>query len=180
MSSSSNSIHYSFSYADSVNVLRLVRESAGLSSFEFELGELKLSIVREGSMTQSTVQAIPLVQLVQPGHVPADASSASRDEALSALVPPALTAVAPAEGQAVLNAPMLGIFYRAPSPGAAPFVEEGDVIEMGDVVGLIEVMKLFTQVAADRAGRIVRIHASDKSLVEHGEPLMIIEPMNHA
>jgi len=180
MSTLSDSIHYSFSYADSVNVLRMVRESAGLSSFEFELGELKLSIVREGSITQSTVQSAPLMQHLQPGPVPADMSSVSRNEELSAVAPPALTAAAPAEGQSVLNAPMLGIFYRAPSPGAAPFVEEGDVIEMGDVVGLIEVMKLFTQVTADRAGRVVRIHASDKSLVEHGEPLMIIEPTNHA
>lgn len=183
MSSESDSIPYSFSYADAVDVLRLVRESAGVTSFEFELGEMKLSIVREESRPPSLEQAGPEVQPAQPLRVTTDGPPTGRNDATAAVPPHAVAAAVaalPARGQTALNAPMLGIFYRAPSPGAASFVQEGDVVQVGDVLGLIEVMKLFTQVTAECAGRIVRISASDKSLVEHGEPLMIIESLTDA
>lgn len=74
-----------------------------------------------------------------------------------------------------LKAPMLGIFYRSPEPGAPPFVEAGATVRAQDPVGLIEVMKLFNQVQAGADGRIVEILVEDATMVEHGQVLMIIE-----
>jgi acetyl-CoA carboxylase biotin carboxyl carrier protein len=67
---------------------------------------------------------------------------------------------------------MVGTFYRAAEPGAAPFVQVGDPVETGQQVGIVEVMKLMTPVEADRPGRVVAILADDAVPVEHGQPLI--------
>jgi acetyl-CoA carboxylase biotin carboxyl carrier protein len=74
-----------------------------------------------------------------------------------------------------VRAPMLGVFYRAPQPGAPPFVEVGQTISAQDTVGLIEVMKLFSQVPAGAQGRVAEIAVEDGAFVEHGQVLMIVE-----
>lgn len=179
MSSPNDSFQYSFSYADAVNVLRLIRESATVSSFEFELGDIKLSVVREHARA---AQATPAAQA--PSPVPsAPAGPASQRAAAPANDSPATVngkAAYAGAGEITVAAPMLGIFYRSPSPGADPFVREGDIVQAGDVIGLIEVMKLFTQVTAHCAGRVVRFDAQDNALVEHGESLMVIERLSDA
>lgn len=68
-----------------------------------------------------------------------------------------------------------GTFYRRPAPGAPAFAEEGDVIAAGAVVGLVEVMKMFNEVQADCAGRIVRFLVENEAPVEPGQPLLVIE-----
>jgi acetyl-CoA carboxylase biotin carboxyl carrier protein len=73
-------------------------------------------------------------------------------------------------------APMVGTFYRSASPDAPPFVEEGDVVEKGQTFCIIEAMKLFNEIPADKRGRIVRILAENASPVEFGQPLVLIEP----
>lgn len=73
-------------------------------------------------------------------------------------------------------APLTGIFYRAPSPTAAPYVEEGDWVEPQTVIGLIETMKVFNEVTADVFGRVVAFHAQSGELVHAGEPLLSVEP----
>ena len=80
-----------------------------------------------------------------------------------------------ADPVSVLSAPLLGTFYRAARPGAAPFVVEGATVEPETVVGIIEVMKLMNAVRAGRHGRICEILAQDGALVEYGEPLLRIE-----
>ena len=79
------------------------------------------------------------------------------------------------EGHAVI-APYLGTFYRAPKPGAAPYVELGQAVGPEDEVCLVEVMKLFTAVRAGAAGRIVQVLANDGEMVEAGQPLFVIAP----
>jgi len=71
---------------------------------------------------------------------------------------------------------MVGTFYRAPSPDAAPFVEIGSSVRTGDPLCLIEVMKLFTTIAAEHDGRILQIGAENAELVEYGRTLFIIDP----
>ncbi len=73
-------------------------------------------------------------------------------------------------------APLTGIFYSAPSPGAAPYVKIGAEIVAGQVIGLIEAMKLFNEIKSDAAGRVVRMHATDGALVRAKQPLIEIEP----
>jgi len=79
-----------------------------------------------------------------------------------------------AEGEIVIRAPMLGTFYRAPSPGEKPFVEVGQRVTPDDSVGVIEVMKLFNSIRAGVHGTIVRINAENAALVEFNEALIVI------
>ncbi|MGE3065187.1 MAG: acetyl-CoA carboxylase biotin carboxyl carrier protein [Hyphomicrobiaceae bacterium] len=73
-----------------------------------------------------------------------------------------------------VRSPTLGTFYRAPSPGAPPFVNVGDRIEVGKPVGLVEVMKLFNTIESDVSGTVVELHAENGQLVEFDQPLMTI------
>ncbi len=72
----------------------------------------------------------------------------------------------------------VGVFYRAAEPGAEPFVVEGDVVEPGHQVGLIEAMKLMIPVEADGTGRVTSILVADGTAVEHGQPLLVLEPLS--
>ena len=115
------------------------------------------------------------------------------EERSAASVQPAASVSPPAEGfvpqQTVvagempksrglsINAPTVGVFYRAPQPGAQPFVGVGDVVSKGQQVAIIEAMKFMIPVEADRAGRIVEVLKADTEQVEYGEPLLIIEPI---
>lgn len=88
--------------------------------------------------------------------------------------PRAATPDAPAEG-IPLAAPLTGVFYRSSAPGTPPLVEVGDRVESGAVVGLIETMKIFNEVLAERGGRIVAILAESGQLVHAGDALMTVE-----
>ena len=79
-------------------------------------------------------------------------------------------------GGLTIEAPMLGVFYRAPSPGAPPFVDVGTRVEADTIVCLIEVMKMMNSVPAGVAGTIAEIHVENASPVEYGQPLFRVEP----
>jgi acetyl-CoA carboxylase biotin carboxyl carrier protein len=82
---------------------------------------------------------------------------------------------APVDGRHAILAPLVGTFYRSPQPGAKPFVEEGDTIDAGQVVGIVEAMKLMNQVHSDRAGRVAEIAAVDGEWVEFEQALMFLD-----
>ncbi|MHB8148479.1 MAG: acetyl-CoA carboxylase biotin carboxyl carrier protein, partial [Vulcanimicrobiaceae bacterium] len=73
--------------------------------------------------------------------------------------------------------PMLGTFYRAPAPGAPPFVEIGSVVRKGDTLCIIEVMKLINTIAATRDGRVVELPVANAEIVEYGQEVMVLEPV---
>lgn len=100
--------------------------------------------------------------------------AAAPQVALSA-APPATAETAPAvdEGHAVTS-PMVGTFYRSPSPDAKPFVEVGHTVEIGDTLCIIEAMKLLNEIEADKAGVIKKILVDNGQAIEYGEPLFII------
>ena len=81
------------------------------------------------------------------------------------------------DGRHSVIAPLVGTFYRASQPGAKPFVEEGDVVDEGQTVGIVEAMKLMNQVKADQAGRVAEIVATDGEWVEFEQVLMYLEPV---
>jgi acetyl-CoA carboxylase biotin carboxyl carrier protein len=109
----------------------------------------------------------PVAQMAAPAPaVPAPAALPAS--------PPSAAAV-PA-GWSVVRAPSLGTFYRAPKPGAPPYVELGQAVEPDSEVCLIEVMKLFTGVKAGMAGTVREIYAKDGDLVEYDQPLFLVEP----
>jgi acetyl-CoA carboxylase biotin carboxyl carrier protein len=101
-------------------------------------------------------------------------------------VPAAASAQAPAEatagvpeldGRHPIIAPLVGTFYRSPQPGAPAFVQEGDVVDEGQTVAIVEAMKLMNQVKADQGGRVTEIVASDGEWVEFEQVLMYLEPI---
>ena len=91
------------------------------------------------------------------------------------LTPPSATSDRPAQRPSV-KAPLTGIFYGAPSPGATPYVAVGDHVSVGQVIGLIEAMKLFNEIKSDLAGRVVRQVAENGALVKAKSPLIEVEP----
>ncbi len=97
---------------------------------------------------------------------PATAAAAAPDQADEPALPPGVG----------VCAPIVGTFYRAPEPGATPFVAEGDQVRRGQQVGIVEAMKLMNPVEADAEGRIVAMHVADGAAVEFGEPLLTIDP----
>ena len=111
-------------------------------------------------------------------------SAAGEPPAISATPAAAVAPMAPAAVPDADNAnlekiitPTLGVFYRRPSPEADPFVKEGDIINEGDQIGVLEVMKLYMPINSTVSGRIAKIVAQDAALVEHGEVLMLVEPV---
>ena len=93
-----------------------------------------------------------------------------------AAAPVAAAPAAPAQNpDLVVTAPMVGTFYAAPAPGAKPFVEIGTEVKPGDVLCIIEAMKMMNQIESDKAGRIASILAKNGDPVEFGQPLFVIE-----
>ena len=87
---------------------------------------------------------------------------------------PVAAAVASPPAQHTLTAPTVGVFYRAPEPGAAPFVDIGELVAPGQQVGIVEAMKLMIPVEADRSGRLVEVLCTDATAVEFGAPLFAL------
>jgi acetyl-CoA carboxylase biotin carboxyl carrier protein len=104
-----------------------------------------------------------------PGATPAAAGAAA-----PAAGPPAAGAAPAIEGH-VVKSPMVGTFYRSPSPGAKPFVEIGDAVKAGQTVCIIEAMKLLNEIESDKDGIVRAILVENGQPVEYGEPLVVIE-----
>lgn len=86
-----------------------------------------------------------------------------------------VTEIEMAEGRSIIRSPLVGTFYRSPSPNVSPFVNEGDEIKPGQILCIIEAMKLMNEVESDRIGKVVSILVENAKPVEYGEPLFIIE-----
>ncbi len=143
-------------------LIDLVSES-GVAELEITEGEDRVRIVnRPGTPVAQTVT------VAAPAVLPA------------AVAQPAAPAAAPAAPEPQTNSrsitsPMVGTFYRAPSPGAAPFVEVGDTVKKGQVIGIIEAMKLLNEVEADQDGVVTGFAVENGQPVEFGQPLLILE-----
>ena len=161
---------YVLTYRDVVEILRLIDGSRNCESLELQLGDLRLSATR----TSGAVAAPAASRAPAPPSVLTEAFAQPEEPSRQG---EAAAGVRTETGLFAVRAPMLGTFYRAPAPGEAPYVQPGDVVGEDDTIGLIDVMKLFTQVPAGVAGRVVEIVAQDATLVEHGQPLVLIEPL---
>lgn len=155
---------------DWVNVTEDIREL----SLKYGDVELFISRNKNGSAPQVSVAAPPTVAVpaaTAPAAVaPAPVASAPATPA------PAVAEVIPSANEVVVKAPMVGIFYAAPKPGAAPFVEEGGRVEAGAVLCIVEVMKLMNNVEAPVAGTVKAILVANNDAVAYGLPIIVIEP----
>lgn len=153
----------SLSYEDVLRIVELVKTTQ-FREFRLKVGEIEVHLRRGNGATPPELH---------PSVTPAAPPQASRPAA-----PPERGAAEErfAAGVALVRAPMVGTFYRAPSPEAAPFVEVGSHVEPGTTVGIIEVMKLMNSIAAGVRGVVTLILAQDAKAVEYGEVLMVIQP----
>jgi acetyl-CoA carboxylase biotin carboxyl carrier protein len=116
--------------------------------------------------------ALLAAPVAAPVAVPALNGAPAPVAAAPVVVPVAAGAAAPAGH--TLTAPTVGVFYRSPEPGAAPFVNTGDLVTAGQQVGIVEAMKLMIPVEADRGGRVVDVLCADATSVEFGAPLFAL------
>ena len=144
-------------------------EESGIAEIEIKEGEEALRISR---MPVAAPHAVP--QVAHLGALPAGAGVAAGTA--SAALPAAESAAPkPKPNEHVITAPMVGTFYASPSPGAKAFVEIGDEIKVGQVLCIIEAMKMMNQIEADKAGRITSVMAQNGDPVEFGQPLFVVE-----
>ena len=149
-------------------LIDLVQES-GIAELEITEGEEKVKIVKGGAAAM--VAAAPT--MMAPVAAAAPAAVRGTAAATAAAVPAAEPAGAP-EGH-VVKAPMVGTFYRSPSPDAKVFVEVGQAVKEGDTICIIEAMKILNEIEADKSGAITQILGENGQAVEYGQPLFIIE-----
>jgi acetyl-CoA carboxylase biotin carboxyl carrier protein len=153
-------------------------EESGIAEIEIKEGEEAVRISRMPA-SGTFVHQLPAQAWFGPGPSGWDGRGAAP---MPLAAPPEASGGAPAESAAkpkpnehVITAPMVGTFYACPSPGAKPFVEIGDEVKVGQVLCIIEAMKMMNQIEADRAGRITSIMARNGDPVEFGQPLFVVE-----
>ena len=142
-------------------------EESNIGEIEIKEGEESVRISRHGNQPAAPV-AYAAPAPVAPAPAPAAAPAPAEAPAAEAAAP-----AAPAADNAVLS-PMVGTFYRAPSPEAPSFVEVGQTVRVGDVLCIVEAMKMMNQIEADRAGTVTAIHVENGEAVEFDQPLISI------
>jgi len=158
---------------DVIHILKLIDE-APMGRFSLQVGDLKLEVAKGSADRPLAMPSI--ASTPQLSGQPA-ATVVEKQAATPIAEPVSSGPSAPAkEGLVVIKAPLLGIFYLRPQPGAPLYVEVGTLVEETTTVALIEVMKLFNPVVAGVRGRIVRVCVENGSLVEHGQDLFHVEP----
>ncbi|BAN24122.1 acetyl-CoA carboxylase biotin carboxyl carrier protein [Caballeronia insecticola] len=147
-------------------LIDLVSES-GISELEVTEGEGKVRIVKNAAPVymQAPQQYAPQMQAPAPQPFAAAGESGA---------PAAAAPAAAAQQGHVVTSPMVGSFYRAPSPGADPFVQVGDTVKEGQTICIIEAMKLLNEIESDKAGVVKEILVENGQAVEYGQPLFVI------
>ncbi|MEJ2180589.1 MAG: acetyl-CoA carboxylase biotin carboxyl carrier protein [Gammaproteobacteria bacterium] len=141
-------------------------EESGISELEIREGEESVRISRQSHQEAPTMYAAPpSMQVAAP---PAAATAAPEAS-------PVAPATEPEISGHVIKSPMVGTFYRAPSPGAKAFVEVGQNVSVGDTLCIVEAMKLLNQIESDKAGVVKSILVENEHPVEYGQPLFVIE-----
>jgi acetyl-CoA carboxylase biotin carboxyl carrier protein len=141
---------------------------SGLNKVNIETEEFKISVQRDPSTKQVMTVAAHAPAPVH--HAPAAAPTAAAPAPAAAPAAEAASA-----SHTALKAPMIGTFYRSSGPDVAPFVQVGDMVEKGQVICIIEAMKLFNEIEAEQSGRIVKALVENATPVEYDQPLFLIE-----
>ena len=152
------------------NLIKFVSNS-GVAEVKLETGDIKITIrtTLEGNAPDITyVQQAPMQQAIAAPAVPAPVAAAPAT--------PAAPAADDNSKYITIKSPMIGTFYRKPSPDKPVFVEVGSSIGKGDVLCVVEAMKLFNEIEAEISGKIVKILVDDMSPVEFDQPLFLVDP----
>jgi acetyl-CoA carboxylase biotin carboxyl carrier protein len=141
-----------------------------IAEFELERGDVKVKIKRAGEHAVVHAHGEPRYYAVPPA--PAAGPELGAVPAVAAV--PA--APVPEEGLHNVKSPIVGTFYESPSPGSPPFVKAGDVVEVGQVLCIVEAMKLLNEIESDVAGEVVKKLAANGQPIEYGQDLFVIRP----
>lgn len=160
-------------YKQIQELIKTINKS-NISELSIEQGDFKITIKQEMTAQPQYVVASAPAQVHMPAAMPAPAATAP---AASAAPAPAAVAPTAAGNQAPIKSPMIGTFYRSPSPDKPVFVNVGDEVKKGQVLCIIEAMKLFNEIECEMDCRIVKVLADDSSPVEYDQPLFLVEPM---
>ncbi|HZD51918.1 MAG TPA: acetyl-CoA carboxylase biotin carboxyl carrier protein [Woeseiaceae bacterium] len=150
-------------------------EESGIAEIEITEGEESVRISRHGQ-----APVAPPAYAYAPPPAPAEAVPAEGPAAPAASVEPVPAAVPEPEEGFVVTAPMVGTFYAASSPGSPPFVQVGDRVEQGDVLCIVEAMKMMNQIEAEVSGAIKSIRVRNGEPVEYGQVLFVIDQRGSA
>jgi acetyl-CoA carboxylase biotin carboxyl carrier protein len=143
----------------------------GLEELEYRSGDLQVRLRR-----QSTGGASAFVPAVAVAHAPVEQAAARA----SAPAVPGAPAAPAGEDLHIVKSPIVGTFYSAPAPDAPPFVQPGDSVKRGQILCIVEAMKLMNEIEADQAGEVVRQLAENGQPVEYGQPLFALRPLAEA
>ncbi|MGG6431283.1 acetyl-CoA carboxylase biotin carboxyl carrier protein [Anoxybacillus sp. D401a] len=156
-------------------LIRLVNES-NIAEFVYEHDGSKIKMKKAGA-TEQVVVAVPKVDVPQTAVVQQQAPVAQAVEKVEVKeeVKPEKQVVA-TENLHTITSPMVGTFYAAPSPDAAPYVKIGDKVKKDTIVCIVEAMKLFNEIEAEVDGEIVEVLVKNGQLVEYGQPLFLVKP----
>ena len=167
------------SFQDVLQLVELIQSSSRFSELKLRSGGLEIELRRGGPATPAGVPAsTPAPEPTSAGATeaaewPAQQPVAAQTQATQATQAPVLHTP---PGAHVVTAPMMGTVYRAPEPGAAPYVQPGQHVEAGQQLCIVEVMKLMNAVHAEHAGVVSQVLVADGQLVEFGQPLVVISP----
>jgi acetyl-CoA carboxylase biotin carboxyl carrier protein len=143
-----------------INKLITVLENSGISEIEItDFWGRKIKIIKSASVSHSSTLSTPKVIVEDPKKV-----DEKKNEGTTKNTVP-------------IRSPIVGTFYRAPSPDAPPYVEVGDIIKPGQVVCIVEAMKLMNEIESDVAGRVIQILAKNEDPVEYNQALFLVEPL---
>jgi acetyl-CoA carboxylase biotin carboxyl carrier protein len=144
-----------------------------IAEFELERGDVKVKIKRAAEPPPAAVPDSRYIAVQSPpGLVPAATApvSAHVDLAASAAAPEST------EGLHIVKSPIVGTFYESPSPGSPPFVKVGDVLEVGQILCIVEAMKLMNEIECDAAGELVKKLVANGQPIEYGQELFAVRP----
>ncbi len=177
------SVSTKFSVEEISQILELMKQN-DVQEFRLELGEGKLFLKREGEQPVAALPAAFPLNLAQPAihSLPVTAAPAAAPAAVPTAAPagavPASQATTPAATTVnyhELKSPMVGTFYRRPSPDAPQYAQVGDMVRKGQTLCIVEAMKLMNEIQADVAGKIVEVLLDDGNMAEYGEVLFRID-----
>ena len=141
-----------------------------IAEFELERGDVKVRIKR-GAPEATPPAPVDRIISVQPVAV------APQMQVPPATPPPPVPEAAPVEENLhMVRSPIVGTYYESPSPGSPPFVKPGDVVEAGQVICIVEAMKLMNEIEADASGEIVKVLVANGAPIEYGQELFAIRP----
>ncbi|MFN4249320.1 MAG: acetyl-CoA carboxylase biotin carboxyl carrier protein [Flavipsychrobacter sp.] len=148
---------------------------SNISELSVEEGDFKITIKQAQTISETQFVA---VQAPMPQMLPQAAPQTAALPAAPAPAAQAAPAAAPAANDKLITikSPMIGTFYRSPSPDKPSFVNVGDDIKQGDVLCIVEAMKLFNEIESEVSGKIVKVLIDDASPVEYDQPLFLVEP----